>query len=436
MALKTSQLSRRGFLSGGATLAGVTAAKTAFAQSLQNLGASTENWRFDDGFWGRVRSQFMLQDGFGYLNTGTLGPTPKPVYDAMVEYWRLMAVNPHENSNILQDRQESIRVKAAQFVGASPDEIALTRNTTEGLVTVIKGLDLKQGDQILYSFHEHSSNVQPWKLQAKRYGFDLKEVPFPTPPKSPDEILNQFNDAITPRTRVITVAHCTTVTGCLLPVKELTKLARSKGILCLIDGAHTLGMIQYNLHDLDVDSYASPAHKWLAAPAGSGLLYVRAGLIDRIWPNIVTQSWYQDKGARKYDRLSRRPWPQLMVLEDAMDYQLAVGRARIENRARGLATHLRSRAAEIPGVVLYTSNDPILGAAITTLGIKGMSGQVIHNYLRERYDVYVSPRSRGPVYPADPAGMDGVRVSTHYYNTFEQVDRVLRGLKELSTRKA
>jgi len=261
MALKNSQLSRRGFLSGGATLAGVTAAKTAFAQSLQNLDASTENWRFDDGFWGRVRSQFMLQDGFGYLNTGTLGPTPKPVYDAMVEYWRLMAVNPHENSNILQDRQESIRVKAAQFVGASPDEIALTRNTTEGLVTVIKGLDLKQGDQILYSFHEHSSNVQPWKLQAKRYGFDLKEVPFPTPPKSPDEILNQFNDAISPRTRVITVAHCTTVTGCLLPVKELTKLARSKGILCLIDGAHTLGMIQYNLHELDVDTYASPAHK-------------------------------------------------------------------------------------------------------------------------------------------------------------------------------
>lgn len=435
MALKNSHLSRRGFLSGGATLAGLTAAKMAFAQSVQNLGTPTENWKFDGGFWARVRSQFMLQDGFGYLNTGTLGPTPKPVYDAMVEYWRLMAVNPHENSNILQERQESIRVKTAQFVGASPDEIALTRNTTEGLVTVIKGLDLKQGDQILYSFHEHSSNVQPWRLQAKRYGFELKEVPFPTTPKSPDDILNQFNDAITPRTRVITAAHCTTVTGSLLPVKELTKLARSKGILCLIDGAHTLGMIQYNLHELDVDTYASPAHKWLAAPAGSGVLYVRASLIDRIWPNIVTQSWYQDKGARKYDRLSRRPWPQLMVLEDAMDYQLAVGRARIENRARGLATYLRSRAAEIPGVILYTSNDPRFGAAITTLGIKGLSGQVIHNYLRERYDVYVSPRSRGPVYPADPAGMDGVRVSTHYYNTFEQVDRVLQGLKELSARK-
>src|SRR5712692_1554352 len=428
-------ISRRSFLTGNATLAGIAAVQAAFAQSVQKLGTPSDNWRFDGGYWARVREQFMTPEGFAYMNTGTLGPTPRPIFDALVEYWRLMAVNPHENSNVMQNRQEQIRVKAAEFVGASPDEIAITRNTTAGLVTVINGLDLKPGDQVLYSFHEHSSNVQPWKLKSKRWGVELKEVPIPTPPKSPDEILNMFNDAITPRTRAITVAHITTVTGCILPVKELAQLAHSKGILCLVDGAHTLGMIQYNLHDLGVDSYASPAHKWLASPAGSGLLYVRQDLIGRVWPNIVTQSWYQDKGARKYDRLSRRPWPQVAILDDAMSYQVAVGRARIENRCRGLASYLRSRAAEIPGVVLYTSNDPRLAAGMTTLGIRGVNGQIIHNYLRERYDVYTSPRSRGPVYPADPSGMDGVRISTHYYNTFEQVDRVLKGLKELAAAK-
>lgn len=416
-------------------MAGIAAAQAAFAQSLQQLGAPTDNWRFDGGFWARVRNQFMLPEGFAYLNTGTLAPTAKPIFDTLVEYWRLMAVNPHENSNVLQERQEAIRVKAAQFVGASPDEIALTRNTTEGLVTVINGLDLKPGDQILYSFHEHSSNVQPWKLKAKRWGVELKEVPIPTPPKNPDDILNLFNDAITPKTRVITVAHITTVTGCILPVKELAILAHSKGILCLIDGAHTLGMIQYNLHELGVDSYASPSHKWLGAPAGSGLLYVRNELIDRIWPNIVTQSWYLDKGARKYDRLSRRPWPQVAILEDTMEYQMTLGRSQIEDRIRGLGSYLRRRAADIPGVVLYTSNDPRLAAGMTTLGIRGLSGQKVHNYLRQKYDVYTSPRSRGPVYPADPQGMDGVRISTNFFNTFEQVDRVLQGLKELASTK-
>lgn len=429
------KISRRDFVRDvTATLTGIAAAKTAFAQTMGQLGTPSDDWRSDTGYWGKIKEQFMMEPAFGYLNTGRLGPTPKPVFDALVEYWRLMAVNPTENSAVFEQRQEAIRVKAAAFVGASPDEVALTRNTTEGLVTVINGLDLKAGDEILHSFHEHSSNLEPWKLKAKRHGLTLKEVPIPTPPKSADEILNLFNDAITARTRVITVAHCTTVTGCILPVKELGALARGKNILFLVDGAHGLGMFEFNLHDLGVDTYATTAHKWLASPAGTGLLYVRAELIDRIWPNIVTQSWYQDKGARKYDRLSRRPWPQVAIFENALEYQNTIGRARIEQRMRGVASTLRERAAAIPGVLLYTSNDPKFAGGMTTLGIKGMSGQVIHEHLRKRHNLYVSPRTRGPVYPADPAGFDGVRISTHYFNTLEQVDRVITGLKELASK--
>ena len=366
------------------------------------------------------------------MNTGRLGSTPKPVLDALLQYWRLMAENPSENSSVFEKRQEDIRVKAAKFVGASPDEIAIVRNTTEGLVTVINGLDLKQGDEILHSFHEHSSNVQPWKLKGSRDGVVLKEVPIPTPPENPDDILNLFNDAITSRTRVITTAHSTTVTGTLMPVKQLAAMCRDKNILCLIDGAHSLGHFEFDLHDLGVDTHASSCHKWLCSPAGTGLLYVREELIDRIWPNIVTQSWYLDQGARKYDRLSRRPWPQVAVLEDAIDFHMAIGKARIERRMRGLGSYLREKAAEIPGVKVYTGNDPRLSCAVTTLGIDGIDGQTVHDYIRERYDVYVSPRTRGPVYPADPAGFNGIRVSTAYYNTFEQVDRVLAGLRELA----
>src|SRR5262249_4175733 len=161
-------ISRRSLLTGGATLAGIAAVKAAFAQSMQKLGTPSDYWRFDGGYWARVREQFMTPEGFAYMNTGTLGPTPRPISDALVESWRLRAVNPHENSNVMQNRQEQIRVKAAEFVGALPDEIAITRNTTEGLVTIINGLDLKPGDQVLYSFHDNSSNVQPGKRNSNR----------------------------------------------------------------------------------------------------------------------------------------------------------------------------------------------------------------------------------------------------------------------------
>ena len=428
----SNPMTRRDSMSG---VDDIAMAKSAFASAIKQLATGAEDWRLDGGYWAKVREQFVMPEGFAYMNTGRLGSTPRPVLDLLTCYWRLMAENPSENSSIFENRQEEIRVKAAQFVGASPDEIALVRNTTEGLVTVINGLDLKQGDEVLYSFHEHASNLQPWKLKAQRHGIELKEVPVPTPPKDPNDILNLFEDAITPRTRVITTAHSTTVTGTIMPIKELASLCRSRNILCLIDGAHALGQFEYDLHDLGIDTHASTCHKWLCSPAGIGLLYVREELIDRIWPNIVTQRWYLDKGARKYDRLSRRPWPQVAILEDAIDFHVAIGKARIERRTRGLGSYLREKAREIAGVTVYTGTDPRLSCGVTTLGIQGVDGQEIQKYLRERYDVYVSPRTRGPSYPADPAGFNGVRVSTAYYNTFEQVDRVLQGLGEIAEGK-
>lgn len=413
----------------------LAAAKSVFAGMIEQLAVADKDWRSDGGYWAQVREQFVMPQGFAYMNTGRLGATPGPVLDMLACYWRLMAENPSENSSIFERRQEEIRVKAAKFVGASPDEIALVRNTTEGLVTVINGLDLKQGDEVIHSFHEHASNLQPWKLKAQRHGVELKEVPIPTPPKDPSDILNLFEDAITPRTRVITTAHATTVTGTIMPVKELASLCRSRNILCLIDGAHALGQFEYDLHDLGVDTHAATCHKWLCSPAGTGLLYVREALLERIWPNIVTQTWYLDKGARKYDRLSRRPWPQVAILEDTIDFHAAIGKARIERRTRGLGGYLREKAREIDGVIVYTGTDPRLSCGVTTLGIQGVDGQEIHKHLRERYDVYVSPRTRGPSYPADPAGCNGIRISTAYYNTFEQVDRVLQGLRDLTEGK-
>jgi selenocysteine lyase/cysteine desulfurase len=429
-------ISRRGFIGGvPAAVAGLAAAKEAFAQSMRDIASLPPAWHTDEGYWAKIRGKFLLQEGLGYLNNGTVGPTPKPVFDAMVDYWRMMAENPNENSAILQGRADSIRQKAAQFLGVSPGEVAILRNATEGNSLVARGLELARGDEVLLGYLEHDSNRQPWLLRAKRDGIVVKEAEVGTPPKSPDEVLKAFEAGVTGRTRVISVAHCDTVTGTFTPVKELAKLAHSKGGICSVDGAQTLGMVALNVRDLGVDTYATTCHKWLCAPAGTGLLYVSRELQDRLWPNIVTEDWWAHKDARKYDRVSRRPWPVVAALEDALDFQSAIGLARIEGRVRSLAGHLRSRAAEIPRVRLYTSNDPRLSGGMTSLGVDGVSPLRLREYLRQRFDIYTADRRRGNRYPADPHGVDGIRLSTHFYNTFEQVEAVLSALRELASGK-
>jgi isopenicillin-N epimerase len=439
--MRGNSVSRRNFLgqaaptaaAAGLTFSGV---RTAFAQAVQPVRAHRPDWNVDEGYWDKVRRQFRIEDGLAYLNTGTLGATPGPVLDAMQGYWRIMAENPNENSAILQGRQEAIRAKAAQFMGATPGEVAILRNATEGNSLLCQGVDLKTGDEVLIGTLEHDSNRQPWLLKAKRHGIVLKEAPIGTPPKSPQEILDAFAAAITPRTRIVSVAHCDTVTGTITPVKQIAELAHAKGALCFVDGAQALGALNVNVRDLGVDAYATTCHKWLASPAGAGLLYIRREVQDRIWPNIVTENWWTFQDARRYDRLSRRPWPVVAALGDSLDFQLAIGKPRIEQRARGLASYFRRKAAEIQHIVLYTSNDPALSAGITSLGLDNVGAAHAREYLRQRYDVYTAARARGQQYPADPHGVTGFRVSTHFYNTFEQVERVLAGLRELANGKA
>src|SRR5262247_1576158 len=196
-----SEFSRRNFFrTAGFSVLGIAQTKTALAQELQKIAggrsADTTQWNEDGGYWAKVRSHFMLEDGFSYLNTGTLGPTPRPVLTAMNEYWRLMAVNPNENSQIFQDRQERIRVKAAAFIGATADEIAITRNTTEGTTILTHGLDMQAGDEVLITQYEHNSLRETRFRHAKRFGYAVKEVQFPMPPTNA-QIINAFEAAIT-----------------------------------------------------------------------------------------------------------------------------------------------------------------------------------------------------------------------------------------------
>ena len=425
-------VSRRAFLRGvrgaGAAALSVGGVQAAFGRDME----SPQTWKFDAGYWERVRRSFHLQEGLAYLNTGTVGATPAPVLTAMHRYWQLMAENPNENSAILQGRQEAIRAKAARFIGADAAEVAILRNATEGNSLVCQGIDLAKGDEVLIGSLEHDSNRQPWLLKAKRSGIVVKEVPIGTPAKSPQAIVDAFERAITRRTKVISLAHCDTVTGTITPLKQIAALAHSHGVLIFVDGAQMLGATRVDVRDLDVDTYTTTCHKWLASPAGTGLLYVRKGMQDRIWPSVVTENWWSYSDARKYDRVSRRPWPVVAALEHALDFQLALGQSRIEQRIRELGQFFRAEAARIPHVVLYTPQEPLMSAGITSLTLDNVAPERTREYLRLRHDVYTAARAKGERYPADPNGVVGFRVSTHFYNTFEEVDRVLTGLRALA----
>ena len=419
------EFSRRRFLGrlvGGSTAAaiGLTEARASFAMTLQSIRSAGGGRPDDGGYWEKVRKHFILEDGFAYLNTGTLGPTPRPVVEAMNEYWRLMAVNPNENSTIFQNHVEQIRAKVASLVGATTDEIAITRNTTEGNTILCQGLDLERGDEILITAYEHASNRETQMRHAKRRGLVVKEVQFPMPPASPQVIVDAFAAAITPKTRVMHFANPLGGYGCIMPVKALAELARSRKILCFIDGAHATGMFEFNLKDWGVDGFACNSHKWLCGAAGAGVLYVKRDVQERVAP--VMAIWRDaPAGARKYDQLSRRPWPTVMAFEDIIDFHTAIGGARIEARARALGDYLRKGLSTIPKVKIYTPMDPAMSCGTTTAGIAGVPGARIREYLRQKYDAYV------------PGGADRIRVSTHYFNTFEQADRVLSAYRALAS---
>lgn len=397
----------------------ITEVKSAFAQSMQKLSTTPHTgWQSDDGYWAKVRAEFLMEDGFSYLNTGTLGPTPKVVVNALNKYWHMLAVNPNENSAIFQDRQEQIRFKLAAFVGAKPDEIAITRNTTEGTTILTQGLDLQAGDEVLITQYEHPSLRETRYRHAKRFGYTVKEVKFPMPCTNA-QIVNAFEAAITPKTRVMHFGNPLGGYGCFTPVKTLAALAKSKNILCFVDGAHCPGMATFSLAEWGVDGFACNSHKWLCGAAGAGILYVKREVQERISP-VMSIARVDPPGARKYDQLSRRPWPCVSAFEDIIDFHLALGRPRLEQRTKALGTYLRQQVGQIPKVKLYTPMDPEMTSGTTTVGIEGIPGGRIREYLRQKYDTYT------------PASSESVRISTHFFNTYEQVDRVLKAMKELS----
>ena len=415
-------LDRRHFLSNSvAGLAASLAVPSSLLAQLEKTPLLPDHSLLDsneEAYWTAMRRQFLIPADEIYLNNGTVGSSPAPVLRAVFDgYNTTEKMDQHDPEDYPiwgYGPWNEFRDPLADFIGCKRDELALLRNATEANSYIANGIDMKPGDEVLMTDQEHPGGEHPWNLKAKRYGVVVKRVTLPRPVKDTAQVLNLFNDAITPRTRIIFFSHITTFSGVVLPAKELCTLARTKGVLSAVDGAHVAGMMRLNVHDIGCDMYSSSPHKWLFAPKGSGFLYVRDEVIDRLWNTIVTEGWDEPKlRAERFQRIGSSNVPALYGLRAAIKLANDIGIERIERRHRAMADYVLSEMLK-RGAESWTSPDAPLRCGIVTVNVPPVPRIDLENWMWQQHKI----RIRG----GEPSKL---RLSTPYYLPKKDIDRFL-----------
>jgi selenocysteine lyase/cysteine desulfurase len=400
----------------------------------QSITALNQKYIEDDSpdgvYWEELRNFYAFENRFIMMNNGTCGPMPKPVFHALMKAFQTQMSNPYDVYSYLPTFTEAVRSKLAAFIHADPDEVALVSNTTEGINLIVNGLDMKEEDEVLVTSLEHPGHINPWRLKEKRAGIKIRQVDMPVFPKSVDQIVSAFAAAVTPRTRMISISHTVFITGLIMPIKELSQLAHDKGLLILADSAHGIGMLDLDMKQAGVDFFMSSPYKWLGAPTGIGLLYVRKDALEKVWPTIVSSGWDSNKTAGKLDPRGQRADALLFGLDEALNFNNRIGRRRIEKRIKVLSGYLKRELQKIPGLKLHTPVDAYLSAGLNAFSVEGVDPARLVNYLREKYNLVI--RTTGN----REAGTYGVRVSTPIYTSFQEADMVIEGVRHLASRKA
>lgn len=377
-------------------------------------------------YWQMVARQFPLESGLLYMNAANVCPASRPVMDRHLEFLRDFHANPSfQNREKYAEIEDRVRGKLAALMHVSANEIAITRNTSEGTNLIVRGLDLKPGDEVLITAHNHPSNNDSWKVRAKREGIVVKTVPVPIPAKSAADLLAGIESAITAKTRVVTITHLTSTVGLKYPAKEIGEIAKRRGLWFHLDGAQTFGAMDVNLRAIDCDSYSTSMHKWPMGPLEAGALYVRAERQREVWPSIVTAGWSDNvAGARKFEVLGQRDDPRLASIEAATDFLALIGSERIEARVRELTTALKKQFAAMPSLRLKTNMEPELSHGVVKIELKNGALKPAYDALWTKHRVSTALTPQG-----DAAG---IRFSPHVYNTLDDVNRVVAAVKSIA----
>jgi len=382
-------------------------------------------------FWRWVRAQFDIPKGEAYFNTGTLGAVPRPVMDTVAAHMREIEKTiahydyrpDHPEYFAGYRKQEELRAKIATLFNATGPEIALTQNATMGTNFVANGLNLQPGDEVLMTDQEHVGNRGPWELRERRQGIVLRKLPIGAPPADPDSVVRLVADAITPRTRAIDIPQITSKLGIVMPVARIAQLARDKNIFFLVDGAQVIGQKRIDVKAIGCDAYTTSPHKWLLAPPGNGLLFVRADRQKELWPTLASASWNDYEPSDGIFRLMQYGTGNLSLLvglDAAIDFHQHIGADRIEQRVMELSNRLRDGLKKIERAKIYSPTHPEMTCGIVTWGLDRVKGADLMDTLWNRRKIRVRSVDEGMV-----------RQSTHFYNTPEEVDATLEIARSL-----
>ena len=415
-------ISRRQLFRSSAVAAAAIPATSFWQQHLSAAGSADPS---DEAFWASVRSEFSLDENLIFLNAANVCPASKPVVAKHLEFLKDFYANPSfENREKYEGLENTARASLASVMGAKASEVTLTRNTSEASNTIVRGLNLRAGDEVIITSHNHPSNNASWKVLAKRTGVVIKEVPTPVDGISAARLIGSIQAAISPKTRVIAITHLTNTTGLRYPAKEIAALRGSRDIWMHLDGAQSFGMLHFNLHEIGCDSYAASMHKWPMGPLETGVLFVKEGKQNHLWPSIVTAGYSELlEGATRFGVLGQRDDPRLVAAGVAAQFLAKLGMANVEARSLYLAKYLKERLSEISGIRLLTPTEDALSGAVVKFRVEGKHTDQLGASLWQKYRISGAVSSSGP--------LEGIRWCPHVYNTRAEIDAAVNGLKTL-----
>jgi selenocysteine lyase/cysteine desulfurase len=378
----------------------------------------------DDELWARMAQAYTVSSGIINLNNGGVSPQPKVVQDAVDRYYHMSNETPTYYMWQRLDRgREGIRRKLADLAGTSPDEIAINRNATEALATVTWGLSLKRGDEIVMTRQDYPNMIHAWKQRELRDGVKINWINLALPIENEDEFIKAFVDATTSRTRIWHITHMINWTGQILPVKRLCAEARKRNIISIVDAAHTFAQLAYNISDIDPDFLGTSLHKWLCAPFGTGMLYVRKDRIESLWP-LFPNDKPQSNDIRKFEVLGTRSFAPEQAIGQAIDFHNAIGSTRKQERLHYLKTYWCQQLAKNPRVRLNVSLNPDFSCGLGNFSIEGIEPETIASKLFSDHQIHcVSIKWEN---------IHGVRITPHVYTTTKDLDRFIEATLKIA----